>query len=168
MRYRAALIVSLLISLAGLPSNLLAEDKAIPRNDDLKAFFREPTQDELMAYGRNDPPGAAPHQDKAIYNEYVLGLPFSPNECEHPLRDTFYVGSTLEACEEWYSNNNFIKLECEKEALLKQSTAPHLLKDADVKWLSNVANRKKACMDLLARKGKLGWRDTISRWWNSQ
>ena len=53
-------------------------------------------------------------------------------------------------------------------ALIKQKTAPHLLKDSDVKWLANVENRKKACMDLLARKGELGVLDSVSRWWNGQ
>jgi hypothetical protein len=118
-----------------------------------------------MANGRSGSPDAALHQDRAIYTEYV---PHVPPDCEKPQLDTLRFGSGLGICESMYKSNSFVEWDCEGEALFKQRTAPQLLKDADVKWLSNVANRKKACMDLLAQKGKLGWRDTISRWWNSQ
>jgi hypothetical protein len=105
----------------------------------------------------------SPAQDDAIYTEYLPGLP--PN-CEKPLLNTTGLGSTLEGCQSMYKANDFAEWACEDEALFKQHTAPHLLQQSDVKWLANVVNRKKACMDLLAREGKLGWWDRISRWWN--
>jgi hypothetical protein len=71
-------------------------------------------------------------------------------------------------CQGMYDKSSFIEFPCEREALFKQRTAPHLLLQHDIKWLSNVANRKKACMELLAKKGKLSMWDTISRWWKGE
>jgi hypothetical protein len=99
-------------------------------------------------------------QDKAVYTEYLS------DNCEKPLLNTLGPSSSLEACQAMYRASNFAELVCEKEALFKQHTAPHLLQQNDVKWLSNVVNRKRACMDLLADKGKLGFWDRISRWWD--
>ena len=76
-------------------------------------------------------------------------------------------GSTLDVCESMYKNGNFIEWGCESEASFRERTAPQLLEQSDMKWLANVVNRKKACMDLLAEKGKLGLWDAISRWWNN-
>ena len=97
---------------------------------------------------------AAPvtQDDFAGYTEYITGLP--PN-CEKPVLNTLRPGSYLDACEAMYQANNFVEFSCEREALFKQKTAPSLLQEADLKWLSNVVNRKGACMDLLARRGKL-------------
>jgi hypothetical protein len=102
-------------------------------------------------------------QDIAIYSEYVP----DPN-CEKPrLEDRMFLGkSTLETCEAMYKADNFTEWLCEREALFKQRTAQHLLQQNDVKWLSNVVNRKGACLDLLANEGKLGLWDRISHWWS--
>jgi hypothetical protein len=70
----------------------------------------------------------------------------------------------FDACLMMYKANDFTEGRCERESLFKQRTAPHLLQDYDVKWLSNVDTRKKACMDLLTRKGNLGVLNSISRW----
>jgi hypothetical protein len=67
-----------------------------------------------------------------------------------------------------YEANNFVEFTCEREAFFKQRTAPHLLVQSDIKWLSNVDNRRTACIDLLAEKGKLSMWDTISRWWTKK
>ena len=104
-----------------------------------------------------------PAQDMAEYTEYLPGMP--PN-CEKPLLNTLGLGSTLEGCEAMYQKNNFVEWQCEDEALFKQRTAPHLLQQSDVKWLANVVNRKNACIDLLAKKGKLGLWDRLSHWWH--
>ena len=101
--------------------------------------------------------------DRAYYTEYLPGV-FPPN-CEKPLLNTLSPYSSLEACVAMYQKDYFIEWACEKEALLKQKTNPNLLTQHDIKYLSNVINRKEACMTLLARKGKLSWPDTISRWW---
>jgi hypothetical protein len=100
--------------------------------------------------------------DDAYYTEYLPGMP--PN-CEEPLLNRFFPGSTLEGCEAMYKADKFIEWACEEESLTKQRIAPHLLTQADVKWLTNVVNRKRACIDLLASKKKLRLWDTISRWW---
>jgi hypothetical protein len=69
-----------------------------------------------------------------------------------------------------YKANSFIDSTwtCEREASLKERTAPHLLGQHDIKYLSNVANRRRACIELLARKGKLSICDKISRWWRGE
>ena len=105
----------------------------------------------------------SPAQDDATYTEYLPGM---PPDCEKPFLNVTGLGSTLEGCEAMYKASNFTEWACEDESLFKQRTAPQLLQQYDVKWLANVVNRKKACMDLLARKGKLGLWDKISRWWN--
>jgi hypothetical protein len=102
-------------------------------------------------------------RDDALYTEYVPGF---PADCEKPLLNTSGIGSTLEGCEAMYKASNFVEWACEEEAMFKQRTAPHLLQQGDLKWLANLENRKKACMDLLATKGKLGLWDSVSRWWN--
>jgi len=106
----------------------------------------------LVSIGLADLHSTLLADDFAPYIEY---LP-SPN-CD----------STLDVCESMYKNGNFIEWGCESEASFKERTAPQLLEQSDMKWLANVVNRKKACMDLLAEKGKLGLWDTISRWWNN-
>jgi hypothetical protein len=102
--------------------------------------------------------------DRANYTEYVPGP-----DCEHPRLDRTGFGSTLEMCLSMYKANDFTEISsCEKESLFKQKTAPHLLQDYDLKWLVSTENRKRACMDLLARKGKLGVLDSVSRWLNGR
>src|ERR1700726_4002142 len=88
------------------------------------------------------PPKAAPvtQDDFADYTEYLAGL---PPHCEKPVLNTIRPGSSLDACEAMYQANNFVESTCESEALFKQKTAPALLQEADVKWLSNVVNRKR-------------------------
>jgi len=120
----------------------------------------------LVSIGLADLHSTLLADDFAPYTEY---LP-SPN-CETPrlLQRPLIPSSvsTLDVCESIYKNGNFIEWGCESEASLKERTAPQLLEQSDMKWLANVVNRKKACMDLLAEKGKLGLWDTISRWGNN-
>jgi hypothetical protein len=114
----------------------------------------------LVSIGSATLPSLA--EDMAVYTEYVPGFP--PN-CEKPQLNVSGIGSTLEGCEAMYKRNDYIEWKCEREALFKQQTAPHLLQEYDVKWLNNIVNRKGACVDLLAENGKLGLWDRISRWW---
>jgi hypothetical protein len=116
-----------------------------------------------LCFGLTCLPTLSSAQDDATYTEYLPGIP--PN-CEKPILNISGFGSTLDGCQAMYKANNFIEWACEDEALFKQRTAPHLLQQYDVKWLTNVENRKKACMALLARKEKLGLWDRISHWWN--
>ena len=108
----------------------------------------------LVSIGLADLHSTLLADDFAPYTEY---LP-SPN-CETPrlLQGPFMPssGSTLDVCESMYKNGNFIEWGCESEASFRERTAPQLLEQSDMKWLANVVNRKKACMDLLAEKGKL-------------
>ena len=104
-------------------------------------------------------PNASLAEDFAPYPEYWA----APN-CEQPKLEP-NSNSSLDVCESMYKKGSFVEWQCESEALFKQRTAPQLLQDYDVKYLANVANRKEACMDLLAKKGELGLWDTISRWW---
>jgi hypothetical protein len=105
--------------------------------------------------------------DRATYTEYVPDFHAQPPKdgCENPHLDRTNFGSTLAMCEGMYKRNDFTEDHpCESEALFKQRNAPHLLQQSDLKWLANVVNRKRACMNLLADKGKLGVRDRIYRW----
>ena len=128
-------------------------------------FVPEPSETSTPA------PPKAPPEDRAYYPEYVpsssSGFTAAAG-CEEPLLNTLFPWSSLEACQEMYKASNFIEFPCEREALFKQRTAPHLLLQHDIEWLSNVANRKRACMELLAEKGKLSMWDTISRWWKGE
>jgi hypothetical protein len=110
-------------------------------------------------------PRTSPAEDVAAYSEY---LPAMAPSCEKPLLNATGVRITLERCEVMYEKNNYIEGRCERVALSKQRTASHLLQEYDAKWLANIVNRKKACMDLLENNGKLGLWDTISRWWNDR
>ena len=97
-----------------------------------------------------------------VYNEY-----FPTPNCEEP--QATQGNRSHQWCEDMYNKKgDYALFQCESEALFKQRTAPQLLQQTDVKWLANAVNRKKACMDLLANKGKLGLWDTFSRWWNSR
>ena len=101
----------------------------------------------------------------SFYTEYLPNWGF---DCEKPLLNTLNPWSSLEACEGMYKANYFVEFTCEGEALFKQRTAPHLLVQSEIKWLSNVANRRRACIGLLAEKGKLSVWDKISRWWTTK
>jgi hypothetical protein len=121
---------------------------------------------EVVASEPSEIPSSAPAQvppeDRVFYTEYLPNWGF---DCEKPLLNTLNPWSSLEACEGMYKANYFVEFTCEDEALFKQRTAPHLLVQSDIKWLSNVANRRRACIGLLAEKGKLSVWDKISRWW---
>jgi hypothetical protein len=113
-------------------------------------------------------PPASPsaHEDVVFYSEYVpdLGNP----ACDNPIRlDARIPNSTETTCLEMYKSDTFVESRCEDEALFKWRTNPKLLDQNDTKWISNVFNRKHACMTLLARKQKLSLWDTLSRWWSS-
>jgi hypothetical protein len=102
-------------------------------------------------------------EDQAMYTEF---LPGAPPSCQKPILNTSGIGTTLEACEKMYKNNDFAQSTCETEARVKQRTAPDLLEQYEAQWLANLANRKEACLDLLAEKGRLGMLDIMWRWWN--
>jgi hypothetical protein len=119
----------------------------------------------LVSIGFAGLPGSSLAEDMAAYTEYLPGM--APS-CEKPLLNTTGIGITLERCEVMYEKNNYIEFRCEREALAKQRTAPHLMQEYDAKWVANIINRKKACMDLLANNGKLALWDTVSRWWNNR
>jgi hypothetical protein len=128
-------------------------------------FVPEPSETSTPA------PPKTPREDLAYYPEYVpssMSGVTAAAGCEEPLVNTLLPWTSLEACHEMYKASSFIEFPCEREALFKQRTAPHLLQQYDIKWLSNVANRKRACMELLAKKGKLTLWDTISRWWKGE
>jgi hypothetical protein len=92
-------------------------------------------------------------EDMAVYTEY---LPGDATELRKASVKCVGIGSTLEGCEFMYKKNDYVEWKCESEALFKQQTAPHLLQEHDMKWLTNIVNRKGACLDLLAEKGNLG------------
>jgi hypothetical protein len=109
------------------------------------------------------PSNASAEDDRAIYTEYLPGMP--PN-CDKPLLDVSMFGSTLETCQQMYQHGDFASWTCEEEALYKQKINPSLITQSDIKWLVNVMNRKRACIALLARTGKLSVKDKFLRWWN--
>jgi hypothetical protein len=128
--------------------------------------------DPREVYAPSDTSTVAPTkptpEDRAFYTEYLPTLYGLTADCEKPLLNTVMPWSSLEVCEAYYKANNFIELACEREALFKQRTAPHLLDQHDIKWLSNVVNRRRACTELLAQEGKLSMWDKISRWWRRE
>ena len=75
------------------------------------------------------PSPKTPPEDRAFYPEYVPGSTSgftAAAGCEEPLLNTLFPWSSLEACQEMYKASNFIEFPCEREALFKQRTAPHL------------------------------------------
>jgi hypothetical protein len=60
--------------------------------------------------------------DDAYYTEYLPGMP--PN-CEEPLLNRFFPGSTLEGCEAMYKADKFIEWACEEEILLIVASKAH-------------------------------------------
>ena len=111
-------------------------------------------------------PPKMPPEDRAFYTNYFpTGIP--EMNCEKPLL-SLQDWISLEECRSLYKEGSFIEWDCERETLLKQRTAPRLLEQHDIKWLSNVANRRRVCMNLLAKKGELSMWDKISRWWNRE
>ena len=117
--------------------------------DPREVYAPEPSETSTPA-----PPNKPP-EDRAFYPEYVpssISGVTAVAGCEEPLVNTLFPWSSLEACQEMYKASSFIEFPCEREALFKQRTAPRLLLQHDIKWLSNVDNRKRACIELLAKK----------------